>query len=72
MRLAFIVSLDFENLKMNAKNNTTNKYGKIVHTVNQKRAAPKDTTRCVKGMIHNVNVYLEKSVPINIKPPSNV
>ena len=72
MRLAFIVTLDFENLKTNAKNNTTNKCVKIGHTVNKKRAAQKDTTRCVKGMIHIVNVGLEKSAPINIKHPSKV
>ena len=35
MRLAFIVSLDLANLKLNAQNNTTKKYEKIVHPVNQ-------------------------------------
>ena len=67
MRLASTVSLDFANLKMNAKDNTTNKYVKTVHHVNQLRAAPKDTQRCVKSMMQIMNVGLEKSVPTNIK-----
>jgi hypothetical protein len=70
VRLASTVSLDFANLKMNAKDNTTNKYVKTVHHVNQLRAAPKDTPRCVKSMMQIMNVGLEKSVPTNIKNPS--
>ena len=44
---AFIISLDFENFKMNAKNNTTNKYVKIVHPVKKKKDPPQKTPQGV-------------------------